>query len=332
MLEDATQRTFQELAEKGQIVKRWDRGNNICHLINGSEVWFRSGESPERLRGPNLGWFWLDEAALLPLAVWNVMIGRLRQYPGRGWITTTPRGDNWVYDIFVRRHLPDYSVIRSSSRDNTFLPAPFIASLEQTYTSTFARQEIEGEFLLDVEGALWKRSTLDRDRVLTAPPLSRIVVGVDPKISAEADSETGIVVAGVGKDGHAYVLGDFSFDGLPDQWAQRVVLAYETHEADRIVAEVNQGGDMVTAVLKATGHHLPITPVRATRGKVTRAEPVAALYEQGRVHHVGVFPQLEDQLTGWIPGGRSPDRLDALVWALTSVALSNRGPLLLSGS
>ena len=324
MLRDATLRTFLELARDGKVLDTWHASEMLARLVNGSEVMFRSADDPDRLRGPNIGWFWLDEAAMMGVDVWNIMLNRLREAPGRAWLTTTPRGDNWIYDRWVRKALPGYAMIRSSSRDNPFLPPDFIANLESAYTSRFARQEIEGEFLLDVPGALWKRAELDAHRVQSARVFSRVVVGVDPKASAEADSETGIVVVGLGQDGRGYVIADYSIDGTPEQWAQRVAYAYETHSADRVIVEVNQGGDMVSSVLRATGVRLPIQTVRASRGKYTRAEPIAALYEQGKVVHVGVHSALEDQLCTWTPGDSSPDRLDALCWAAWALMLDGQ--------
>ena len=324
MLRDATLRTFLELARDGKVLAEFRSSDMLARLVNGSEIMFRSADDPDRLRGPNIGWFWLDEAAMMGVDVWNIMLGRLREAPGRAWLTTTPRGDNWIYDRWVRKALPGYAMIRSSSRDNPFLPPDFIANLESAYTSRFARQEIEGEFLLDVPGALWKRAELDAHRVQSARVFSRVVVGVDPKASAEADSETGIVVVGLGQDGRGYVIADYSIDGTPEQWAQRVAYAYETHSADRVIVEVNQGGDMVSSVLRATGVRLPIQTVRAARGKYTRAEPIAALYEQGKVVHVGVHSALEDQLCTWTPGDSSPDRLDALCWAAWALMLDGQ--------
>ena len=325
MLRDATLRTFMELAHEGGVLAEWRASDMTAELVNGTTILFRSADQPDRLRGPNLGWFWLDEAAMMPVDVWNIMLGRLRESPGRAWITTTPRGDNWIYDRWVRKALPGYTIVYSSSRDNPYLPAGFIANLQGAYTERFARQEIEGQFLMDTPGALWRRAQIDETRVLEPDVLSRIVVGVDPKASVEADSETGIVVVGVGRNHHAYVLADYSVDATPERWAQAVVNAYEAHQADRVVVEVNQGGDMVTSVLRAAGARLPLTTVRASRGKATRAEPIAALYERGMVHHVGVHARLEDQLCTWTPGDTSPDRLDALVWSATALMIDGQG-------
>jgi phage terminase large subunit-like protein len=163
--------------------------------------------------------------------------------------------------------------------------------------------------------------------VLKAPDLVRVVVGVDPAISAKDESdETGIIVAGKGADGHAYVLDDLSLRASPDGWARAAVTAYHRNSADRIVAEVNQGGDMVENTVRTVDRNVAYSAVHASRGKYSRAEPIAALYEQGKVHHVGTFAELEDQQCQWVPGDKSPDRLDALVWAITALGLTARAP------
>jgi phage terminase large subunit-like protein len=178
---------------------------------------------------------------------------------------------------------------------------------------------LNAELIDDVEGALWTRANLEDNRVVKCPDPVTIVIGVDPKVNAGADSETGIVVAAAGSDGKYYILDDASINDVPERWARQVVSTYHKWKADRIVVERNQGGDMVAAMLRAVDVHLPITEVYATKGKYTRAEPVSALYEQGKVKHVGAFPKLEDQLCTWLPGEDSPDRLDALVWAVTNL-------------
>jgi hypothetical protein len=208
-----------------------------------------------------------------------------------------------------------------TSHDNPYLSAVALDEIAQDMTALSYRQEIMAEDIDEIPGALWTRALIEESRVAFGRVFQRIVIGVDPKSSAEADSETGIIAVGLGTDGHGYVLGDHSVNGTPEQWALKVVAAYESHEADRVVAEINQGGDMVSSVMRAISRQLPIHTVRATRGKYTRAEPVAALYEQGKIHHVGVFGGLEDQLCSWVPGDDSPDRLDALVWAITALML-----------
>lgn len=245
---------------------------------------------------------------------------RLGQDP-RVVIATTPRPTKEVKALLQQ---PGLVITRGTTYENLENLAPaFREQIIARYEgSRLGRQELNAELLDDVEGALWNRAMLDDNRVSGDQEFARIVVAVDPKVSQEADSETGIVVAGLGKDKHAYVLADYSLNGSPEQWARKVAMAYELHKADRVVVEKNQGGDMVTSVLRATAVKLPIRTVTATRGKRTRAEPVVGLYEQHRVHHVGNLPGLEDQLCTWEPTeDDSPDRLDALVWAITDLML-----------
>ena len=185
------------------------------------------------------------------------------------------------------------------------------------------RQELHAEILDDVDGALWNRDMIEKGRTSTLPDLVRIVVAIDPAITSRSDSaETGIVACGVDEGGHGYVLEDRSMRGTPNEWASDAIATYHRLKADRIVAEANQGGDMVRHTLQMVERHVPIRMVHASRGKRVRAEPVAALYEQGRIHHLGSFPELEDQLCSWVPdSSTSPDRLDALVWALTELVV-----------
>ncbi len=176
----------------------------------------------------------------------------------------------------------------------------------------------EEAFQADAEGALWKREQIEKLRVAEAPPLVRIVVAVDPAVTSNADScETGIVVAGIGEDGHGYVLEDLSGKYTPAGWASKSVLAHHKWQGDRIVGEVNNGGDLVEVNIRTVDENVAYKAVHASRGKRTRAEPIAALYEQGKIHHVGVFEGLEDQMVNWDPSKStiSPDRIDALVWA-----------------
>jgi len=320
MLRDATLRTFLDLAQRGNLVKQWHKAEMTVELIDGKLVMFRSADNPDRLRGPNLGWFYLDEAAMMPADVWTIMLGRLRLEPGRAWATTTPRGMNWLAKLFSSH--PEYAIIRSSTRENVYNKPGFVQSLEQTYSARMIRQEIEGEFLDDVEGALWSYAMIVYATKL--PEMARVVVAIDPATTSGEDSdETGIIVAGLGVDGLGYVLADRSCRLSPDGWARRAVAAYHEFRADRIVAEVNNGGDLVEQVIRTVEARIPYTKVHASRGKRTRAEPVAALYEQGKVKHASPFPELEQQLTSWTPeSGDSPDRLDALVWALTTLMIT----------
>ena len=254
----------------------------------------------------------------------NLMFGlRLGDHPR--WVsTTTPRPIQLIKDL-----LRDKTVVTTrgkSSENLANLAASFQASVIDRYKGTrLGRQELDAEMLEDVPGALWTRRNLDETRIDTPPEFKRIVVGVDPA-ATEGGNENGIVICGIDAKNHGYVIDDWSERGSPDKWARKVVGAFRRHEADRVIVEVNQGGDMVAQVLRSVDPSLPIEEVRATRGKYVRAEPVAALYEQGRIHHVGSFTELEDQMVAFTPttaadrsDGTSPDRVDALVWALTAL-------------
>lgn len=295
---------------------------------NGAQATTFSADQPDLLRGPQHDLAWCDELASWRYVedTWdNLMFGlRLGKNP-QAVITTTPRPIPLIRQLLGD---PLAVVTRGTTYENRDNLAPtFLAQILAKYEGTrLGRQELNAELLDDVPGALWQREQLDATRVKAAPEhLRRVVVGVDPAVTSGEDSdETGIVVAAVGVDGHGYVLADLSCRLSPDQWAKRAVAAYHDFKADRIVAEVNNGGDLVERILRTVDHHVSYRAVRASRGKVTRAEPIAALYEQGRVHHIGSLAQLEDQLCLFTPDGEfqtSPDRADALVWALTDLML-----------
>lgn len=299
---------------------------------NGAIAQIFSSEDPESLRGPQFHYAWCDE-----LAKWKhaeetfdmLQFGlRLGARP-RQLVTTTPRAVPLLKRLIGDA---DTVVTRLSTADNAAHLAPgFITALERRYGGTrLGRQELGGELIEDREDALWRRDRLEALTVRLIEPLRRIVVAVDPPAGSGPASVCGIVVAGLMENGRAAVLADCSVEGRsPADWARAVVNAYRRFEADRVVAEVNQGGDMVAAMLKSVEANLPVALVRATRGKYLRAEPVAALYEQGRVVHAARFVALEDQMCDFGPdglsGGRSPDRLDALVWALTALMLEGTG-------
>jgi hypothetical protein len=204
-----------------------------------------------------------------------------------------------------------------SSNENPYLSKVALAEITSDMTSLAYRQEILAEDIDEAPGALWKRDQIDVNRVLQHPDLARVVVGVDPTASSTGD-EAGIITAGVAGDDY-YTLADDSRQGTPQEWASAAVTAYYAHMADCIVAEKNNGGEMVEAVIKQVDPKVNIKLVWASRGKATRAEPIAAIAEQGRDHHVGYFPQLEDELCMWLPGESSPNRLDAKVWAITEL-------------
>jgi predicted phage terminase large subunit-like protein len=235
--------------------------------------------------------------------------------------TTTPRPIRLIRELVQD---PMTVVTRGSTYDNRKnLAESFIERMIQRYEGTrLGRQELYAEVLDDVPGALWQRQQLEGQRVNVAPTLERVYVGIDPAMtSGEESNETGIIVAGMAANGEIYVVEDASCRLSPDGWARRAVSVYERHHADRIVAEVNNGGDMVEQVLRTVSKQVSYRSERASRGKVTRAEPVAALYEQGRVHHVGLLSELEDQMCSFAPARMdgSPDRVDALVSCVTEM-------------
>lgn len=306
-------------------------------FASGAQAQLFSAAEPETLRGPQHSHAWCDEIGKWPLAneratrCWdNLLLGmRLGEDP-RIAVTTTPRAVPLVKRLVAQAEAGDAVVIsRGSTNDNSCLPERFRAAIASEYGGTqLARQEIDGELLEDIEGALWTRSLIEQSREDgTVPEAARVVVAVDPPASASGD-ECGIIVAMLGIDGIARVVADCSLGGAaPSEWARQVADAAQQWQADRVVAEANQGGAMVETVLRAADQTLPVRLVHASRGKIARAEPVAALYAAGRVRHVGVFARLEDQLCGLLVGGtyagpgHSPDRADAAVWALTELLL-----------
>jgi len=292
-----------------------------------------SAEEPERLRGPQH-----DAAVCDELGSWSrpetwdmLQFGlRLGRNP-RCLVATTPRPTKLIRELLAREGR-DVVVTRGSTYENRANLAPgFFDQVIRKYEGTrLGRQELNAELLEDTPGALWSHGIIDAARQAAAPNLARIVVAIDPATTSGEDAdETGIVVVGKDNQGHGYVLADASGKYQPIEWAKIAITAYRTHHADRIVAEVNNGGEMVENTLRMVDPNIPFTAVRASRGKVTRAEPVSALYEQGRMHHVGTFPQLEDQMTNFTSdfdrqsAGYSPDRVDALVWAVTDLMLTD---------
>jgi phage terminase large subunit-like protein len=266
------------------------------------------------------------------MAAWdNLMFGLRKGERPRVLVTTTPRTTALVRRIEKLAVAAD-AVVRGRTRDNPHLPESFVAAMFETYAGTrLGRQELDGELLEDVEGALWTRAMIERCRTDAAPEMTRVVVGVDPPASATGDA-CGIVAVGLGRDGCGYVLEDATVSGAsPEGWARAVARCAARHGADRVIAEKNQGGEMVTSVLRGADSGLPVKLVHATRGKAVRAEPVALLYEAGKIRHRGAFPALEDELCGLQAGGgyegpgRSPDRADALVWAMSELMLGKRG-------
>lgn len=293
---------------------------------NGAQAALYSAEEPERLRGPQHDAMWADELAAWQRAqdTWDMaMFGlRLGAHP-RVMVTTTPKAIPLVKALVAD---PSFVVTRGKTYDNAANLAPsFLDAIREKYEGTrLGRQEIDAEILGDLPGALWTLAMLDPYRLRQAPPLGRIVVAVDPAVTAEENSdEHGIIVAGLADDQRGVVLEDGSLRGSPRDWAQRAISLYRSWDADCLVVEVNQGGDMVAHTLRTIDPNVKIREVRASRGKHVRAEPVASLYEQGRIAHVGPFAQLEEQMTqmtvAGFEGAGSPDRVDALVWAMTEL-------------
>lgn len=312
---------------------QWEPSLKRLRWKNGAEGYLYSAAEPEGLRGPQHSHAWCDEIAKWinnagqAVSAWdNLKMGlRLGSRP-QVVATTTPRPVH-----LLQKLVKDKTVVTTRGRtdDNDLnLPEAFLTAMKVDYANTrLGRQELEGELIEDRNDGLWSRTLLETCRVSDVPSLVRIIVAVDPPVSATGDT-CGIIVAAKGLDERAYILADCSVEkASPEKWARAVARASSSWEADRVVAEANQGGAMVKSVLLAADISLPVKLVHASRGKVARAEPIAALYENGRVLHSQAFPRLEDELCGLLLGGsyvgpgRSPDCADALVWALTDLML-----------
>jgi phage terminase large subunit-like protein len=307
----------------------FEPSNNRVLWPGGAVATLLSASEPDSFRGHQFDAIWGDEfakwrepQAALDMALMALRLGKAP----RMLLTTTPRNIPALTALLASPHV---AVTRSTTADNKAnLADGFHELMLARYDgSVLGRQELEGEIIADNDAALWKRDWIGREREL--PGLTRIVVAVDPPASSNGD-ECGIVVAALGDDGDGYVLADLSAGGLtPAGWAERVMIAFAEFEADTIIAEANQGGEMVRSVLNQAGANAPVKLMHASRGKLARAAPYAALYERGRVHHAGAFPELEDQMCHYDgkSGGKSPDRMDALVWALAELfAMPRRNP------
>lgn len=298
---------------------------------NGAEAYLFSADRYDSLRGPQFDGAWIDEFAKFryPQETWDQLSFSLRlgENP-QVVITTTPRAIEIIQDMVDD---PDVVVTRGSTFDNsTNLSPKFIQSIKKRYDGTrLGAQELYGEILNQADGALWTHEQLDGLKTKKLPEMQRIVIAIDPAMTNHSESdETGIVAVGIGHDNRAYVLEDLSGRLPPGEWARRAVDCYHRLKADRIVAEVNKGGDLVEGVIRSLDPTISFKSVRATRGKYTRAEPVAALYEQGKVSHINHgLEKLENQMCTYVAGisTKSPDRLDALVWAVTELVLEQQG-------
>jgi len=289
---------------------------------NGAVCSIYSGENPEQSRGGQCEKAWIDELAKYRQpqeALDNIMFGlRLGNNP-QIIITTTPKPIKTIKDLIKDK---DTIITKGSTYDNIGnLADAFIKTVVKKYENTrLGRQELYAEVLDDNPNSLWRRADIDNSRVAVCPALVRIVVAIDPAVTSNEESDdTGIIVAGKDANNHGYILEDRTIKASPDAWARVAVNAYYKWTADRIIGEANNGGDMIEFVLKSVDRNVAYKKVTATRGKVIRAEPIAAMYEQGRIHHVGYFGDLEDQYCEWQPGDKSPNNLDAAVWALTEL-------------
>lgn len=299
----------------------WPNGV-VTHIYYGTE--------PDKARGPQSDFLWCDE-----LAKWqypeetldNLLMGlRLGDDP-RCVLTSTPRPTKFLMELERRKDplgRPVCTTTRGNTKDNYANLSPvFLTTIIAKYEGTrLGRQELDGEFLDDNPDALWRASEIEQHRVTSTPEFVKIVVGVDPAAKSEKSSDdTGIIVVGKGRDGHGYVLEDATMHGTPKEWATAAVALYKKYKANWIVAETNQGGEMVEYTIRTIDNNVAYKSVHASRGKEIRAEPISSLYQQGRFHHVGYLRDLETEMTEWIPnqGMKSPNRLDALTWAATEL-------------
>lgn len=324
------------VAARYGVALAWNRSHGEVRWPNGTRADIRAAESPEKQRGPNLSFAWVDEpgsmgrtgADIWPNLMFALRIPLVNGAQPRVVISGTPRRVALMRLLLASAEKAGWVVTRGRTTDNAENLAPeALQAMVDLYAGTrLGRQELDGEMLEDVEGALWSLTNIDAGRVDAAPPLRRVVVAMDPAAKKTETSDLmGIVAAGLGFDGRGYVLADRTLRASPAAAVQRAAALYRELKADAVVVEANQGGDWLTSVWGQIAPDIPVKLVHASRGKLTRAEPIAALYEQGRVSHVGRELQLlEDQMTSWVPGEKSPDRMDALVWALTE--LMGQGP------
>ena len=305
----------------------YNKSYNEITFYNGSKIFGFPAESGDRIRGSNLSFAWCDELGSFrdTVAFDNLLLALRQGKNPKCIITTTPRPTQLIKSLVERS---DVEVIRGSTYENIDnLAKSSVEMFRETLEGTrLGRQELYGEILEDTEGALFKYSQIEENRIKVAPNLQRVVVAIDPAMTSTGD-ETGIVVAGRGSDNRFYILQDATMRSSPDQWIEKAISLYHTHNADRIIAEVNNGGDLIERLLRTRDVNVPYKSVRATRGKVTRAEPVSSFYERGMVSHVGIFKELESQMcsfTGNNVKSQHDDRVDALVWAITSLQSSGQ--------
>lgn len=318
------------------LVVKWNNEDYYITLPNGSEIWIGGlddKDRTEKILGMEFLTIFVNEASQISYEAYTTLLTRLAQLiPGAKNLLfvdeNPPSKKHWSYKIFVSHIEPEgntslsyvdqYGHLRMNPNENAEnISKEYLELLEQL-PERKKKRFLRGEFGDDSENALWTSDIINENRVREAPPMKRIVVAIDPAAKAKDGSdETGIIVAGLGFDGHFYPLDDVTGTYSPTEWAKQAVMMYDKWKADRIVGEVNNGGDMVETIIRTIRKNIPYTGVHATRDKTTRAEPVAALYEQGKAHHVGELLELEDEMVTWEgkSGEKSPNRIDALVWA-----------------
>lgn len=323
---------------------RYVKSDNLFLLPNGSEIWLAGLDAEERadkILGREFATVYFNECSEIPYASVTTALTRLAQntiLQNRAYYDCNPAGkSHWSYKLFILKQDPesrqslaapdDYaSMIMNPADNRANLPAGYLENTLAGLSERQKRRFLYGEWSDGAAGTLWRREMIDRFRVSETPESCRVVVGVDPAVTAGSGSDhTGIVVVMLGCDGDYYVLEDASVKASPLGWARQVAERYHFHQADRVVGEINQGGDLIEMALRSVAPEISFKAVRAARGKIIRAEPAAALYEQGKVHHVGVFPELEEELCSYRTGAASPDRMDALVWALAELAARRGG-------
>jgi len=307
--------------------KGYNKSASEITFYNGSKIIGFPATEADRIRGQNFHRAWCDE-----LASWryrdtfdNLMMAlRLGESP-KCIITTTPRPTPLVKELFERDDVKKITGSTFENEDN--LAKSTISMLRERYENTrLGRQELFAEILEDIEGSLFKREDIDKARVRDKVELTKVVISVDPAVTSNENSdETGLIVVGRGVNNEYYVLDDRSGIYTPDDWIRKAIGLYYEYEANYIVAEVNNGGDLIERLLRVQDDKVPYRPVRSMKGKMLRAEPVSSLYEQGKVHHVGYFKDLEEQMCHFTGNSvNSPDRLDALVFAITSLQASGK--------
>ena len=313
------------IAKKFGIDFKYNRSLGEAWHPLGGYVKFLGSEEPGRWNGPQWSLLWADELALWEEESWHqAQFGlRLGEHP-RSIVTTTPKNRKFIKDLAEH---PKTALHRATTYDNPALSPKTLERLRERYEGTrLGRQELLAEFVEDIEGALWIRRWIDSARVKVSPPMRRVVVAIDPAGGHDPKSnETGIAVSGIGLDGGYYVLHALGYRLSPNGWASRAIDLYEQYGADRIIAERNNGGEMVESTIRSINREISLKTIHASRGKMVRAEPVAALYEQGKVHHVGMFSEAEDQMCSFPVASENDDIVDALVYGITELMGSDTG-------